>query len=89
MSEPVIVYVARDFPQAHLLRAALADRGIEAFVLNEPLRQVGGELPLGWATDARLLVAAEDAEAAREVLRELGEIPSEPESEGSTERNGA
>jgi hypothetical protein len=73
MPEPVVIFVARDFPQAYLLRAALAAEGIEAFVLNENLRAAVGELPLGWATAARLMVAAEDEERAREVLRELGE----------------
>ncbi len=73
MAEPVVVYVARDFPQAHLLSAALAAEGIEAFVLNENLQAAAGELPMGWATAARLMVAAEDEERAREILRELGE----------------
>jgi len=74
MSEPVVVFVANDFPQAHLLRAALAAEGIEAFVLNEPLVGALGDLPMGWATAARLLVAAEDEARAREVLRALGEV---------------
>jgi hypothetical protein len=72
MSDPVVVYVARDFPQAHLLRVALEAEGIEAFVQNEDLRAAAGDLPLGWSTAARLLVAAEDEARAREVLREVG-----------------
>jgi len=82
MSEPVTVYSAKNPPEAYLLKAALEDAGITAFVLNDNLQIASGELPLGWETAPKIQVAAEDAEAAKAILIEVGaKTPSEPEEE--------
>ena len=61
------IYVAANAQQAHLLRGMLAERGIEAFVENEPLQGASGQVPLGWTVAPRVVVAHKDAKKAREV----------------------
>ena len=61
------IYVAKHPQQAHLLQGALAREGIEAVVHNAPLQGAGGELPMGWSTAPRVLVARVDADRARAV----------------------
>ena len=60
------VYSARDAQQAEVIRAALADAGIRSKSINETLQQVVGDLP-AVAIAVRILVDAEDYDAAREI----------------------
>ena len=69
-SELVEVYRARDSQQAHLLRAALEDRGIRALVEGDLLQGALGGVPVGWSSAPRLLVQAEDAGLAQQLIAE-------------------
>lgn len=66
--DPVELYRARGLPEAHALRNALEAEGITARIDNELLQGVVGELPLGWATAPRILIARTDEPAARLIL---------------------
>jgi len=68
MSErQVVIYSAANRVQAALLRQMLDEHGIAAMVVNDGLTNEGGELPLGLSTAPRVIVAASDAEVAREL----------------------
>lgn len=56
---------------AQIVRNALAAEGVEAFLTNQSLVNAAGELPLGWATAARVVVPAPDAERARAIVARL------------------
>lgn len=73
MSEPrlVEVYRAKNSPQAHLLRSALEDAGIRAWVEGDLLQGAVGELPLGWSSAPRIMVEESDALRARTLLDRL------------------
>jgi hypothetical protein len=59
----------RNVPEAHVVRLRLEEAGIPVMVQNEILQGVVGELPFGWPTAPRLLVAEEDVSTARELLK--------------------
>lgn len=63
----VVIYSAANRLQAGLLRQMLEEHGIQSLVVNDGLSGEGGELPLGAATAPRVVVAARDAEVAREL----------------------
>lgn len=66
LDELVVIYTAANAVQAHLLRNALAEAGIQAQVTNDALQAAGGELPLGWTIAPRVVVPREqEAEARR------------------------
>jgi hypothetical protein len=68
MSErQVVIYSAANRLQAALLQQMLDEHGIAALVFNDGLTNEGGELPLGLSTAPRVVVAASDAEEAREL----------------------
>ena len=60
-----VIYRARNGPEAHLLRNALEGAGIKAVVTNAVLEGGSGVDIVGWPTLPSVLVAAEDAQAAR------------------------
>ena len=64
--EPTIVYSADNPQQAHLLRSLLEDEGIQAWVVNDSIQLAGGELPVGWRAAAKVVVADDEAVAARQ-----------------------
>lgn len=66
----VEVYRARNSPQALVMKEALEAEGIPVMLENELLQGAVGELPIGWATAPRIMVATEDAQRAREFLLE-------------------
>jgi hypothetical protein len=72
-----VIYVAGTVEQAHLLRNALVDLGIEAHVNNDSLRYAVGELPAGWPTAARVVVHESDAEDARRIALAFDRMGSE------------
>lgn len=63
--EPTVIYSAANTQQAHLLKGLLQQEGIAASVVNDAIQMAGGELPMGWTAAARVVVAEENAEAAR------------------------
>ena len=73
----VEVYRTQNGPQAHLLAMALSDEGIHAVVEGGPLQDGVGELPFGWSTAPRLLVAEADAQRARAILLRLERVVSD------------
>jgi hypothetical protein len=73
-SKPTVIYTAANLPQAHILRNLLEDLGIPATVTNDAVQQAIGDIPAGWSTAPRVVVAAEHAELARRVALEF-EVP--------------
>lgn len=67
----VEIYRARDNIHAHLIRSALDDAGIRAEITGESLQGALGEIPFGWPTAPRILVAEADAPRAREIIDRL------------------
>ena len=68
---PTVIYSAASTQQAHLLKGLLEERGIAASVVNDAIQMAGGELPLGWPSAARVVVAEQDAERARAFAAEF------------------
>src|SRR5689334_5822771 len=64
----VEVYAAANTPQAYLVKAALADAGIEAQVVGDMLQGAAGDIPLGLVSAPRIWVTEEHAEAAKQVV---------------------
>jgi hypothetical protein len=56
-----VIYTAANTQQAHMLKNLLDDAGIASAVVNDGLQGVAGEVPFGWATLARVMVADGDA----------------------------
>lgn len=70
---PTVIYSAASAPQAYLLVGLLKDQGIAARVTNDFVQAAGGDLPVGWAAAARVVVDEADAVAAREFALEFDE----------------
>ena len=91
LREPTEIYSAQSVVQAYLLKNLLADQGITAVVSNQLLHGGSGVDMVGTPTAAKVVVAAEDAETAREFAldfddrsQEQAAWPEEPISdEGS------
>lgn len=63
----VTIYSAARPEIAHLLKNLLSEQGIEALLINEPLQNALGDLPLGAATDVKVVVDEQAAEEARAI----------------------
>lgn len=63
--EPVVVATYPDRGEAEVTRAHLASSGIEAFIVDEV---EGGMLPVDGEAGVTVLVHAQDAEVARQVV---------------------
>lgn len=74
MSQFVEVYTASSVPDAYVIKAALEGAGITVQITNEYLDAAMGGVPLD-AAAPRVLVPQSQAEAAREVLREMDSGP--------------
>jgi hypothetical protein len=66
-----VIYTAANVPQAHLLKNLLDEAGIPSSVVNDSLQAVAGEVPFGWVTAARVLVAEERADESRRIAEEF------------------
>jgi hypothetical protein len=66
-----VVYAARNAPEAHFLRNLLAESGIKAVVTNDVLEGGAGVDIVGWPTLPRVVVAEENADAARQLALEF------------------
>ena len=64
----VEVYRAANLLKAHAIRLALESAGVTARIDGELLQGALGEVPLGWQTVPRILVAREQIEEAREII---------------------
>lgn len=63
--EPIVVATYPDRGEAEVTKAHLAANGIEAFIVDEV---EGGLLPVDGEAGVTVLVQAQDAELARQVL---------------------
>ena len=67
-STVVVVYSAREAQEAHMVKAMLADAGIDARVVGDLLGFASGGLPFGQSTSPQVWVAEEDASRARHFI---------------------
>jgi predicted RNA-binding Zn-ribbon protein involved in translation (DUF1610 family) len=73
LGDPTEIYSAQSVVQANLLKNLLADQGITAIVANQLLHGGSGIDLVGTPTAAKVVVAAEDAAAAREFALDFDE----------------
>jgi hypothetical protein len=66
-----VIYIAAGTEQAHMLKNALRQQGIDSYVTNEALQFGVGDLPAGVPTAARVVVHESDAEEARRIALEF------------------
>jgi len=66
----VEVYSAGNAAEAHMVKLALDDAGIESRVVGELLNGVVGEIPVGDVSTPRVWVHEDDAVAARSTIVE-------------------
>jgi membrane protease YdiL (CAAX protease family) len=69
--EPVELYRARGAAEAHAIRTELEAAGIPARVDGELLQGIVGEVPGGWVTAPRVVVARRHFDAAHVVLEDF------------------
>src|SRR5882672_10828899 len=79
-SKFVEVYRARNLPEAHSIRIALEESGIQVQIEGEMLQGAVGDLPPGWATAPRILVQESQVEAAQRII-EKGQNQSRAKSD--------
>ena len=84
-SSLIEIYAAENEQEAHIVRAWLADSGIESIVSGGSLQQAGGELPLGIATAPRILVSADVSDRARELALEWEQARKEAKAQRQEE----
>jgi len=70
MGSVKLVHVARNPAEAHLVAGFLNSQGVEAFVDNENLWAVRGEIPLDAGSAPSVFVRDEDHARARQLLGE-------------------
>src|SRR5205085_7005780 len=84
--QPIVIYSAANTQQAYLLKGLLVEQGITASVINDTIQLAGGELPLGWTTAPRVIVAESDAVQARALAEQFDrEATREFRDDDSTE----
>lgn len=71
MSRLVEVYCANDVPEAYLIKHMLEENGIKVGLQNENLQSVVGGVPVGIATQPRLMVFEESYEQARSIIQQI------------------
>lgn len=64
------VHVARNLAEAHLIAGFLGANGVEAFVTNENLWAVRGEIPMDASTAPGVVVRDGDHDRAKALLGE-------------------
>ena len=69
--QPTVIYSAASTQQAYLLKGLLEEQGIAARVVNDAIQLAGGDLPLGWAAAARVVVDQDDALQARQLAEDF------------------
>ncbi|HEV3338849.1 MAG TPA: DUF2007 domain-containing protein [Pirellulales bacterium] len=83
--ELAVIYTAANAVQAHLLRNALTEAGIQAQVTNDVLQAAGGDLPLGWTIAPRVLVPREQEAEARRLAEQYDSSLSQNREQITTE----
>jgi membrane protease YdiL (CAAX protease family) len=76
--EPVELYRARSAAEAHAVRTELEAADVPARVDAELLQGIVGEVPGGWVTAPRVLVARRHLDAAHEILDDFLSRADEP-----------
>lgn len=71
MPEFVEIYRPKNLMQAHAIRMALEDAGVDVRIEGELLQGAVGEIPLGWDTLPRILVDSSQLDTAREIVERL------------------
>ena len=79
------VFRARTSAQAHMVKNALENEDIAAILENDILQGVIGDVPMGWATFPRILVAPDRADAAREIIKQIEEAQQTREDEAEAD----
>jgi len=80
----VEVYRARNLPEAHSIRIALEESGIQVRIEGELLQGAVGDLPPGWTTAPRILVEESRVAAAQKII-EQGK--KQPDTEGDDDND--
>jgi hypothetical protein len=75
----VEIYRAKNLPQAHMIRIALEEAGIQVQIEGELLQAAVGELPIGWVTAPRILVDESQIPSAQEIIDRV-DAPKSSES---------
>lgn len=78
MSNLVEIYRAANGPQTHVVRNFLQSAGIPAVIDGDLLQGGIGDLPAGWSTAPRVLVAAENAAWAKTLIETAESADDEP-----------
>lgn len=68
LPEFVEIYRPKNLMQAHAIRMALEDAGVDVRIEGELLQSAVGEIPLGWDTLPRILVDSSQLSIAREIV---------------------
>ena len=72
--------------QAHAIRMALEDAGVDVRIEGELLQSAVGEIPLGWDTLPRILVDSSQLKTAREIVERSDTHPAaEPHGDETVE----
>ena len=69
--EPVEIYAARDEIDATLVNSMLAEAGIKSRVVGGQIAGAVGEVPAGLPSAPRVWAPADQADAARQLIREM------------------
>ena len=79
LPEFVEIYRPKNLMQAHAIRMALEDAGVDVRIEGELLQSAVGEIPLGWDTLPRILVDSSQLNTAREIVeRSDSRVSAEP-----------
>ena len=76
LPEFVEIYRPKNLMQAHSIRMALEDAGVDVRIEGELLQSAVGEIPLGWNTLPRILVDSSQLNIAREIVNRSDARPA-------------
>ena len=86
LPEFVEIYRPKNLMQAHAIRMALEDAGVDVRIEGELLQSAVGEIPLGWDTLPRILVDSSQLKTAREIVERSDTHPAaEPHGDETVE----
>ena len=87
LPEFVEIYRPKNLMQAHAIRMALEDAGVDVRIEGELLQSAVGEIPLGWDTLPRIMVDSSQLNTAREIVeRSDARAAAEPPGDETDER---
>ena len=85
LPEFVEIYRPKNLMQAHTIRMALEDAGVDVRIEGELLQSAVGEIPLGWDTLPRILVDSSQLNTAQIVERADARSAAEPPGDETDE----